>query len=222
MPLARSFLPLLLAATVLALLAPQAEAAPHSLVPSVRQDAGAWDWLAAYVQARCLDAPRLIAYVNPTDGNVVKGVVTFYPNWNPVNGICGVKVEARLSGLTKGAKQGIHVHEFGDLGPNDMGMNNGSRTGAHFSPQGRKHGLPEEKGPRHEGDLGNLVVDAKGNAAYKLTVENVAIFQLPGRGLTVHADEDKGVAAQPVGNSGKRVATGVIGYEFVKPSKARR
>jgi Cu-Zn family superoxide dismutase len=90
----------------------------------------------------------------------------------------------------------------------------------------KNHGCPES-GPnaRHVGDLGNLVTDKNGSARYEM-IDNVIKlrgqkFNIIGRGLIIHADEDDcGLGNKPdsltTGNSGKRIACAVIGYAKVK------
>jgi superoxide dismutase, Cu-Zn family len=196
-------------------------APPAALAPASRQANGDWEWFPSYIEHRCSKRPKLVAYLQPTNGNTVSGMVSFGPA--AMKGRCAVSVTATVTGLAPGTKHGFHVHQYGDLGPNAEGINNGSQVGGHYTTvKDRKHGLPTEKGARHEGDLGNLVADSSGTADFKLVVDNVALEQLLGRGVVVHADEDKGVIAQPVGGSGKRIATGVIGYAFVPPPPSRR
>ena len=114
-------------------------------------------------------------------------------------------VEASIQGLTPGP-HGIHVHEKGDCSAAD-----GSSAGAHFNPTGAIHG--GTSGARHSGDLGNLVADAQGAASLKVNVTGIALNDGPSgvinRSIIVHADPDD-LKTQPSGNSGKRVACGVV------------
>ncbi len=136
----------------------------------------------------------------PTVGNSVTGVVRF----TQVEG--GVRIVAEVSGLKPG-EHGFHIHEFGDITAAD-----GMSAGGHLNPGHAKHGAPGAA-ERHEGDLGNLTADATGHATLDY-VDTVIRLNGPtsiiGRGVVVHADADD-LKSQPVGNAGKRVATGVIG-----------
>ena len=136
----------------------------------------------------------------PTVGNGVTGVVHF----TQVDG--GVRVVADVLGLKPG-KHGFHIHEFGDITAAD-----GMSTGGHLNPAHEKHGGPNSI-ERHEGDLGNLKADENGHATLDY-VDTVITLNGPesiiGHGVVVHADPDD-LKSQPVGNAGKRVATGVIG-----------
>ena len=113
-------------------------------------------------------------------------------------------IEADVDGLTPG-RHGIHIHEFGDCG------NNAKSAGGHFNPSGQKHG-PGMLMDSHAGDLGNLVADANGHAHAVLETEHLSFMggtKVIGLSLVVHADPDDFVS-QPAGNSGERVACGVI------------
>ena len=148
-------------------------------------------------------APQLtkaICVIHPTEGNNVKGTITFTKMGN------GIHVTANLTGLTEG-KHGFHIHEYGDCSAPD-----GTSTGGHFNPDGKKHGAPTDL-ERHVGDLGNITADADGNAHLEL-MDTVISFQgthsIIGRGIIVHAGEDD-LKTQPTGNAGARVGCGVIG-----------
>jgi len=141
-----------------------------------------------------------VALLIPTVGNKVFGTVRF----TQMEG--GVRVVADVSGLKQGV-HGFHIHEFGDITSAD-----GMSTGGHLNPSHAKHGAPDAV-ERHEGDLGNLTADANGHATLDY-VDTVITLNGPtsiiGHGVVVHADADD-LKSQPVGNAGKRVATGVIG-----------
>lgn len=142
---------------------------------------------------------RAIAILNPTKGNMVNGTVTF----EAVEG--GVRIVAKIDQLTPG-KHGFHIHEFGDCSAPD-----GASAGGHFNPTHKKHGGPDSL-ERHVGDLGNLVADEKGHAVYE-RVDSLISLEGPdtiiGRSIVVHALPDD-YTTQPTGNSGGRVACGVI------------
>ncbi|MEZ4381083.1 MAG: superoxide dismutase family protein [Nannocystaceae bacterium] len=112
---------------------------------------------------------------------------------------------------------GFHIHETGDCSAPDF-----SSAGGHFNPGGlAEHGVDENgmeavDGP-HRGDLPNIKVDADGTTAYKIKAEGVnlddeGIYSLldgSGTALVIHADADDYVT-DPAGNSGPRIACGVI------------
>lgn len=149
---------------------------------------------------------------NPDLPNV-SGTVTFTETDH------GLRVQADVSGLKPNSKHGFHVHQYGDISAED-----GTATGGHFDPAGVEHGLPttEAHGDHdhhapggHVGDLGNLEADAEGNATYDKVYNGISLVKpgnaILGRAIIVHLDEDDG--GQPTGNSGPRVAQGVIGID---------
>lgn len=150
-------------------------------------------------QQPAVPVTKAVAILHPTEGNKVQGVVTF----TAVEG--GVLVVADVSNLTPG-KHGFHVHEHGDCSAHDA-----SSAGGHFNPTKSKHGGPDSA-ERHVGDLGNLEADKDGKAHYS-RVDKLLTLSGPDsivtRSVVVHADEDD-LTTQPTGNSGPRIACGVI------------
>ena len=140
------------------------------------------------------------AKLAPTAGNAAAGTVTFTPNGDRV------RVVAQVSGLTSGA-HGFHVHEKGDCSAPDA-----TSAGGHFNPGGQPHGNPAA-GAHHAGDMPMLVADASGNAMLDTLLDTVTIgggaADIVGRAVIVHKDADD-FKTQPTGNSGARVACGVI------------
>ncbi len=139
------------------------------------------------------------ADLEPTEGNHVKGTVTFSQEKDVV------VVRAEITGLTPG-KHGFHVHEKGDCSAPD-----GSSAGGHFNPTNKQHGA-RTSADRHVGDLGNVEADADGKATL---VWRDPVMRLDGpdsiigKAVIVHAGEDD-LKTQPSGNAGARVACGVI------------
>ncbi len=139
------------------------------------------------------------ADLEPTKGNQARGVVTFIQEGEQI------KVTATFSGLTPGG-HGFHIHEKGDCSAPDA-----TSAGGHFNPAGKPHGHPH-KGEHHAGDLPMLQADVSGNASLTATLSGVSLqgsSGIIGRGLIVHAAPDD-FKTQPTGNSGARVACGVI------------
>ncbi len=133
----------------------------------------------------------------PTKGSHVKGVFKL------TAGEDFVQILGTVEGLEPGM-HGFHIHEFGDLGSDD-----GSSAGEHFNPEGHKHGGPDSK-EKHVGDLGNINAKADGTANIALKVQGLKLHFVIGRSLVVHAKADD-LKSQPSGDSGPRVAVGVIG-----------
>jgi len=117
-----------------------------------------------------------------------------------------VLVTAKVSGLKPNQEHGIHAHEKGDCSSGD-----GMSTGGHFNPSGKPHG-PQDA-DHHAGDMPGIKADANGNASASFTLSGVTIgsgtSDLVGRGLILHAGPDD-YKTQPTGNSGARIACGVI------------
>jgi superoxide dismutase, Cu-Zn family len=122
----------------------------------------------------------------------------------------GVKVMVTLSGLTGNAgEHGIHIHTTGQCTPDF------SAAGGHFNPTNAQHGLNNPAGP-HGGDGPNLQLAADGSASYEVVNDRVtlgsgpnSLFDADGSAVVVHAGPDDQVT-DPSGNSGDRIACGVI------------
>jgi len=122
----------------------------------------------------------------------------------------GVRFQVEVSGLTPG-KHGIHVHQTGVCTPPDF-----KSAGEHFNPEGKQHGFDNPKG-FHAGDLPNLEVGSDGVGrmdivAPKLTLESGkanSLLQPNGTALVIHEKVDD-YKTDPAGNSGDRIACGVI------------
>lgn len=155
----------------------------------------------------CISTPPLICHLSSTVNSTVHGHVTFEPVFHAHD--CATRINATVHGLTHGAKQAIHIHNYGDVG-----LSNAKGTGGHFAgPGGMKadHGLPGSK-KRHWGDFGSLVANMNGTAEYSRVDRMITIPGIVGRGMVVHAGEDKGAESQPSGGAGARMAQCVIGY----------
>lgn len=113
-----------------------------------------------------------------------------------------VHVSVHVRGLAEGL-HGLHIHNTGDCTPPF------SAAGGHHNPLGASHGS-------HAGDLPNLVVNAAGvghlddvTTLATLSSGPVSIFDANGSALIIHAGTDDYVT-DPTGNSGARIACGVI------------
>jgi superoxide dismutase, Cu-Zn family len=145
-------------------------------------------------------AQSAMARLEPTQGNAVTGTVTFTQKGDKV------AVEAKVSGLSPGG-HGFHIHEKGDCSSGD-----GMSAGGHFNPTAKMHGNPSAA-DHHIGDMPMLVADASGNASLSvelgpMTIGSTAADAI-GKAVIVHKDLDD-YTTQPTGNSGARVACGVI------------
>ena len=125
-------------------------------------------------------------------------------------GAAGVVVDASVVGLAAG-QHGIHFHAVGQC----VAAGAFASAGGHANPTGRKHGLEHPDGP-HAGDLPNLVVGADGRGSLRVTTPRVtlgdetgSLLDADGTAVVVHATQDD-QRTDPAGNSGARVACGVV------------
>jgi superoxide dismutase, Cu-Zn family len=157
---------------------------------------------ALLVAAGCSgSAPEARVELQGAAGTKVAGSATFTQEGDAVHVVLHVK------GLSPG-EHGVHVHETGDCSAPDF-----SSAGGHFAPGGEPHGNPLQ-GPHHAGDLGNFTAGQDGSGTIDATFQGLTVADGPhsvvGRALIVHAGQDD-LTTQPSGNSGARVACGVIG-----------
>lgn len=133
-------------------------------------------------------------------GSNVTGTLTFTQRGTQIT------VTADIRGL-RPAGHGFHIHERGDCSAPD-----GSSAGGHFNPTNKPHGNPTG-GDHHAGDLPMLTADASGNARLTTEISGVTLDQgatgIVGRAIIVHVDPDD-YTTQPSGNSGGRIACGII------------
>lgn len=142
-----------------------------------------------------------------TSGSSVRGVLKFHESSDGAVHITGL-----VEGLTPG-KHGFHIHVNGNCDSPD-----GMSAGGHYAPAGGHHGAPVSK-DRHLGDLGNIEADASGRAIVHVTAHGISIAlmgpaSVDGRSIVIHAKEDD--FSEPVGNSGARVACGVIESDMMR------
>jgi Cu-Zn family superoxide dismutase len=160
---------------------------------------------AAAFLAACQTVPdeplRATAQLQPTKGNKTFGEATFEEVGDKV------RVIVFVQGLKPDSEHGFHIHEAGDCSSGD-----GMSAKGHFNPHGKPHASPTTA-ERHAGDLPALKAAKDGRAKIDVTLDVITLRPGPasiiGRGLIVHADPDD-FKTQPTGNSGARLACGVI------------
>ena len=120
----------------------------------------------------------------------------------------GVRIVATFTGLPPGP-HGFHIHEVGKCEPPF------ESAGPHFNPTGKQHGLQNPAGP-HAGDLPNVQVPDNGRVRIEMVAKGVSLdgksgnlLDGDGAALVVHASADD-YKSDPAGNSGERIACGVI------------
>lgn len=145
-------------------------------------------------------APKAVAELQPTRNYSAAGQVEFFQQGNEVI------VQGRFTGLKPGA-HGFHIHDKGDCSAPD-----GTSAGGHFNPTKQTHGHPDHAA-HHLGDMPVLEANAQGEASFRSKLSGVTLDSgevgIIGRSLIIHADADD-FTSQPAGNSGARIACGVI------------
>ena len=141
-----------------------------------------------------------VASLTPTQGNAVRGLVMFHE----MDG--HLMAHAQISGLVANSEHGFHLHEQGSCASVD-----GTSAGGHFNPGRVAHG-PQD-GEHHAGDMPSLIANADGVINQKIMLMGVTVKDGPtsinGRSVILHAAADD-YKTQPTGNSGARIACGVI------------
>lgn len=118
----------------------------------------------------------------------------------------GLLVRLYLKNIEPGA-HGIHVHEKGDCSSAD-----GKSAGEHFNPSDNRHGAPTAA-QHHGGDFGNFTASKELDQVIEFQVPNppppFSWDSIIGKSLVIHRDKDD-LVSQPAGNSGDRIACGVL------------
>ena len=149
-----------------------------------------------------VEPPHHKVTLAPTQGNQAAGTLELISHGD------SVAIAGTISGLQPGSVHGLHVHEKGDCSAPDA-----SSAGGHFNPVAQEHGNPDSP-PHHAGDIHNITADDQGVATVNeqltgVTLGTSAPEDILGKSVVVHAKPDD-YKSQPAGNSGDRIACGVI------------
>lgn len=196
---------LALGAALLALVACSADTTAPLTDPVAEVKAPEVPVAAPVVTAEVVQPPGVAtarALLSPTEGHTAGGELMLVAEGD------SLRISGTLHGLAPNTEHGFHIHETGDCSAPDA-----SSAGPHFNPENHSHGNPEEP-PHHAGDMSNLMSDADGVAPVNERVNNVTLgdgssHDVMGRALVLHEKQDDYVS-QPAGDSGPRIACGVI------------
>ena len=156
------------------------------------------------------DAEQATATIAALGSSAVTGTAT------AKGGSGGVTLTVKVSGAAPG-EHGVHIHQNGACGDttNDMGMVVvGGGAGPHWNPDTKKHGHLGVTEMHHLGDLGNVIVASDGTGTLTITskawsIGTGATNDIVGHAIVIHAGPDD-LMTDPAGNSGGRIACGVI------------
>ena len=126
----------------------------------------------------------------------------------------GTRISGAIVGLPPGrvTERGLHIHQSGDI------TNGCESMGEHYNPFNKLHGPrvihSRTNYERHVGDLANIIFDVNGNAEFDFVdylVELNGPHSVIGRGIILHENRDDLGQGSMTGNSGERIACGIIG-----------
>lgn len=160
---------------------------------------------------------KAIAQVRSKNEKNIFGYIYFFENLDGTT-----LIEGDLMGLPYGY-HAMHIHEKANT------INCCESLGKHYNPFNKQHGDRVTKDMfgnekinenRHVGDLGNIYVDNNGIAKFSFVDSLIKLkgpYSIMGRSIIIHQDKDDGgLSSHPLskdtGNSGDRIAYGIIGY----------
>jgi Cu-Zn family superoxide dismutase len=119
------------------------------------------------------------------------------------------KIAVAIIGLPQGL-HGMHLHMVGKCEAPSF-----AAAGPHLNPHSAQHGTANPAGS-HLGDLPNISANPLGAGAIEATLPGTraeletALFDADGTAIVIHAQADD-YRTDPSGNSGARIACGVLG-----------
>ena len=150
--------------------------------------------------------PAAVARLVDASGNIVGNVLLSQD-------IGSVRILLDVNGLPPGDKA-VHIHEVGRCDPPSF-----ESAGDHFNPTKAQHGTSNPRGP-HAGDLPDVTVNSAGKGHLEVSAKLVtldkkvpaSLLDADGSAIVIHerADDKR---TEPAGESGARIACGVIAGE---------
>lgn len=140
----------------------------------------------------CPDAEAQIR--GGTDAPCLSGQIKFYQENE------SVLVVAELSGLPKNSRTGffaMHIHEGESCSGDGF-----TKTRGHYATNEKEH-------PNHAGDLPPLISYGSGKTYLAVRTDRFRVQNVIGKTVVIHSDPDD-FRSQPAGNSGTKIACGVI------------
>jgi superoxide dismutase, Cu-Zn family len=133
-----------------------------------------------------------------------------------VQGAHGLAITLNANNLPPG-EHAIHIHQTAKCEADPSAPQDAFKSaGPHFNPEGKKHGLKNPEGP-HAGDMNDFIVANDGTSTTRIVDTHVtmdtdvsnSVYSNGGTALVIHEKADD-MKTDPAGNSGARIACGVI------------
>lgn len=140
--------------------------------------------------------PLAVAYIHGSTSAGPTGTVSFCPYGGNTLVVADIRQLPQDEALCSSQIFGFHVHEGDSCGGVAF-----SDTKGHFNPKGCQH-------PYHAGDLPPLF-ECNGHAFMAVLTSRFQIADIIGRTVVIHSQPDD-FTSQPAGNSGAKIACGVI------------